>query len=197
MSALALEDFAPHALHPAAAATEGERTTAPAPGDYETAYGAGWDDAMAQVEAEQGRLAEQLAERLLAVAESRREAAGDAVRLLVPMLHEVFDKVLPHAAQRGFLDVVAEEARAILEDAAGTVTIQVAPEEAAALARLAERGGLSEAQIVVEAEAALAPSQAMLRWGGQERRLDLPAVLAALDAAFSDFSETLPIEDSA
>lgn len=193
MIGIPLEDFAarPARLPAAPAASEPAAEAA-----YDDAYNAGWDDAMAQVDAEQGQIAERLAERLAGLERDQQEATAAAVAALEPVLHEVFDKLLPRAAERGFLGLLMEEISGLLSEEAGALLIQVAPEEAPRLARLLERAELAPDRVTIRPEPALALSQALVRWDGRERRVDLQAVLAALDDALERFLSTFSPEPS-
>jgi flagellar assembly protein FliH len=190
---LTLEEFGPDA--PRARAVPDPAPPAP-PIDYEAAYGAGWDDAMAQVDGEQARVSEGLAQRLATLERDRAAEIAGMVRTLEPLLHEVFDKLVPHAAARGFLGVLLEEVEAALSEASGRMLIRVAPEEAGPLTRLLEREAIGPDRVTVRPEPALSLSQAFLGWDDQERRVDLTAVLAELDDALSDFLATFAAETS-
>ncbi|PWJ17408.1 flagellar assembly protein FliH [Jannaschia seohaensis] len=162
---------------------------------YDRAYNAGWDDAMAQVDAEQGRLGDRLRDRLEALEIAQADAMRSSVSALEPVLHEIFDKLLPRAVERGFLGVLMEEVGTLAADEAGRFTIQVAPEEAPRVTRLLARADLAPNRVTVRPEPALALSQALIRWEANERRIDLESVLGALDDALESFLDTLAPED--
>jgi flagellar assembly protein FliH len=193
MTGLSLEEFGRTATAREPAPSS---PTAP-PVDYDAAYTAGWEDAMRQVDDEQGRIADRLAERLIGLELDRRAEVASTLSALEPFLHEVFDKVLPRAAGRGFLGVLLEEVGQSLDEAGGRISIEVAPEETTSLTRLLERASLGPDQVTVKAQPALALSQALLRWDAGERRVDLSAVLTALDEALADFLETFAQGDAA
>ncbi|MEM7487494.1 MAG: hypothetical protein AAF390_00055 [Pseudomonadota bacterium] len=185
MTAFQLEDFG-SATRPVGTPVEPADTMAPS-GAYEDGYNAGWDDALAQIEEERGRIGETLAERLSQIEQTREDAIGRTLSALEPMLHEVFDKILPRAAERGFLSLLLQEAEAMLSEADAGLTLLVAPEELPALdGLLASRDDLSDV-VTARAEPALALSQAILSWEGGQRRMDLQAVMSALDTAFEEF----------
>lgn len=181
-----LEDFgsaAPRAVPKAASPDRTDR--------FDDGYNAGWDDAMAQVAQDQTRIAEQLADRLAVLAPE-----GDALRRklmadLEPALRDVFDKVLPHAVDRSFLGTVLMEITQTMAAANEDLTVFVSPEDVAPMLRLLDRAALSSDQVQVTAEPALAMSQALLRWTGQERRIDLGGVLTEMDDAIDTFFATL------
>lgn len=194
MTRLSLEDFGKTGSPPprASATPPPEVNTA----EFDTGYNAGWDDAMAQIDQEQGRLGEKLADRLLTLERDQQAAIASAITALEPMLHEVFDKLLPRAAERAFLAVLIEEIGTIMGKGGGTLMLQVAPEECGALVRLLERAGISPDRVTVRAEPALALSQALVRWDDQERRIDLQAVLAAMDDALETFLASVEVDTS-
>lgn len=188
MSSLALEDFG------SGGPMHGSVNGAPTPAGadrFDAGYNAGWDDAMAQIETEQTRVSERLAERLDALELGQRAANAAALSALEPTLRDIFDKLLPRTAERAFLPLLLEEVRTVLADDAGRLVLHVAPEEENALLRLLERADLSAERVTVRAEPALSISQALIRWEGQERRVDLEGVLAALDDALETFLATM------
>lgn len=189
MNASILEDFgsrmpvgAPPA-RPAAAAKDIDR--------FDDGYNAGWDDAMAQVEAEQTRVGEGLATRLGSLEQGHRAAVAASLLALEPTLREIFDKLLPRTAERAFLPLLLEEIERLLDDGAGKLALHVAPEEEASVVRLLARAKIGPDRVTVRSEPALSISQAQLRWQGQERRIDLERTLEALDEALESFLATL------
>lgn len=187
MSGFALEDFG-SALR--VRATQGEIARPDGIDRYDAGYNAGWDDALAQVEGEQARVGEKLAERLTSLEQGHEAAMAASLDALEPLLRDVFDRLLPRAAERAFVGVVMEELRDVANAGAGTMTLLVAPEEVAAVGRLIERSDLAGGRVEVAGEPALSLSQALIRWSGKERRIDFEAALGALDAALETFLAT-------
>ncbi|WGH80165.1 hypothetical protein [Jannaschia ovalis] len=189
MTALPLEDFG---------GPDEVATPAPAPDPagtdrFDEGYSAGWDDAVARIDADQARLGTSLQETLTRLEARYAEATDGVIAALEPALRDIFDTLLPKAAQAAFLPVLLDEVTGLLRDEARELSVLVAPEEASALNRLLERAGETAAQVKVRPEPALAVSQALVRWDGQERRIDMEAVLAALDGALDAFlSELTP-----
>jgi len=182
-----LEDFGQ-----SAASVVPARRAADVPSDgYDDGYNAGWDDAIAQVERDQTRVSEQLANCLLDLHQEHCGAMVGLIDSLEPALRDLFDKVLPHAAEKAFLPGLVEDLRGILETGAEQLTLAVPPEDVPALTRLLERADITESQAVVTSEPALAMSQALIRWTGQERRIDLDGVLAGIDSSLDTFLATL------
>lgn len=158
---------------------------------FDEGYNAGWDDAMARVEEEQARIGAQLAARLAAIERDHDTARLALIADLEPALRDVFDKVLPHAVERTFLPNLLEEVSLALETANDQLRILVSPEDVAPMTRLLDQAGIGPHQAVVAAEPALAMSQALIRWTGQERSVDLDGVLSDLDTALDTYFETL------
>ena len=183
--ALRLEDFGARGQAPGMASVDHANDR------FDDGYNAGWDDAMAQVEAEQSRVAAQLAERLTGLERDQRAAMTTALMTLEPALRDVFDKLLPSTVERAFLPILLEEVEAVLDAGTECLTLVVAPEDAAPVARLLERGGIAAERVTVTSEPALSMSQALIRWTGQERQIDLEGVLTALDDALETFLATM------
>lgn len=165
--------------------------TSAAPDRFDDGYNAGWDDAMAQVDEEQTRIGEQLATRLAEIERDHSVARQDLIADLEPALRDVFDKLLPHAVERAFLANLLEEVTIAIDSTNEQLRILVSPEDVAPMVRLLERSQIGSQQAVVSAEPALAMSQALIRWTGQERSIDLGGVLTDLDAALDTYFETL------
>ncbi len=188
MSGGLLEDFGA----PLRARASGP-TVAPdaAPDRFDEGYNAGWDDAMAQAEADGTRVSANLGERLGALHRDQRAATATVLRALEPALRDIFDRLLPRTAGRAFLPVLMEELGDVLDSGVRGVSLAVAPEDAPALTRLLERADISADRATVRAEPALSLAQAVIGWDGQERRVDLEGTLAALDDALETFLATM------
>ena len=195
MIGFALEDFGTGA----GAAMPVRATARPVQPDdrFDDGYNAGWQDAMDRVEAEQAKVGERLAERLDRMEMTQRAANAAALAALEPTLRDIFDTLLPRAAERAFLPILLEEVGAVLADDAGRLSLHVAPEEEQAIRRALARAGHADGRVSVRPEPALSVSQALVRWEGQERRVDLEGVLSALDDALETFIATMDRGDDA
>ena len=194
MIGFALEDFgSAAAAHAPGRAGSGVKTL----DRFDDGYNAGWQDAMDRIEAEQKHVGERLAERLDRMELTQRDANAAALTALEPALRDIFDRLLPRAAERAFLPILLEEVGAVLAGDAGRLTLHVAPEEEQAISRLLERAGHAEDRVSVRPEPTLSISQAHIRWQGQERRVDLEGVLSTLDEALETFIATMDRGDDA
>ncbi|MCK0168246.1 hypothetical protein MWU52_11835 [Jannaschia sp. S6380] len=188
MSPLALEDFAAGTAEVRASPAADVATRAD--DRYDEGYNAGWEDAVARLTAEHGRIGEELGARLTTMGLDRQAAIASVLESLGPALRDIFDRLLPASAQRALLPIVMQDLRRILADTPGPAEVFVAPEEAAALSALVERSGIGSDRARVLPEAALSLGQAQIRWPGGERRIDLEAALTALDDALEAFLAT-------
>ncbi|CUH40665.1 hypothetical protein JSE7799_03400 [Jannaschia seosinensis] len=182
MRALSLEDFGADDVTPQVTVPEVKTDDR-----FDEGYNAGRDEALAGIEAEQSRISESLAKGLNDAIAARRDAVGGTIAALEPALREIFDKLLPHAAEKAFVGILVDELRELARSAADRLSLRVAPEETAAIGNLLKRTDLGELQVDVVGEPTLSMSQALIRWPGQERRIDLEETLGALDSALDAF----------
>lgn len=186
MSVLDLEDFGTPFKPAAAPASAGATVDR-----FDDGYNAGWDDAMARIEADQARVGERLAERLIDIEHDQRAAMVTTLAALEPALRDIFDTLLPRAADRAFITVLLEEIEAVMADGLSEISLLVGPESVSAVERLLEDNASTATKVTVRPEPALSASQALLRWAGEERRIDLEGVLDGLDSALETFLATM------
>ena len=187
-----LEDFAdpfadrrarvrqPKAVQEAMDAAEAERTKR-----YEEGYRQGWEDAAARIKSDDARTGARAAARIEGLAHTQRAAMALCLAQLEPVLAEVFDKVLPRAADRGFVGLIVQEAGAMLRSAENHVlALHVAPDavEPVKAALAAAEADLSAVRLQADPE--LEPMQALLSHPGAEREVDVDRILDALDQSF-------------
>ena len=159
---------------------------------YEDGYRQGWDDAAARIRDDDTRIGARAASRLEGLAHTQRAAMALCLGQIEPLLTEVFDKLLPAAADRGFLRLVVEEAEAMLGRADGRVlTLRVAPETLEPLRATLAEAGADLTAYRLEAEPELDPMQAVLAHPGAEREVDLARLLDAIGEAFETTRTTI------
>jgi flagellar assembly protein FliH len=181
------EPFAP-ASEPAATAPglsetalEEERLAA-----FDKGYKAGWDDAAAAHEEEQGRIDAELAANLQQMSFTYHEARGAVLAEMAPLLRGLVEKVLPPLREGALAEMVLARIEEAAEELAGaTAEIVVAPDNRPRVEALVE-GKVGPPVAVVE-EPSLGPGQAYLRLGRAESQIDLDRVLAEIAAAVEDF----------
>lgn len=159
---------------------------------YEEGYKQGWDDAAARIRDDDTRVGARAATRIEGMAHTQRAAMALCLAQIEPMLTEVFDKLLPRAADRGFLGIVMQEAEAMLRDADGhALSLRLAPEALEAVRATLIEGGADLAAVRLEPDPELEPLQAVLSHPGAEREVDVARMLDALDGAFEDMRKTV------
>ena len=187
-----LEDFsAPLVDRRAEVRTPDADEAAPDRG-YEEGYRQGWDDAAARIQADDVRIGARAAARLDGLVHTQRAAMTLCLAQVEPLLTEVFDKLLPRAADRGFIPIVVEEAGRMLEAADGRIlSLKVAPEALEPLrAALAEAGADLDA-VRLEGATELDPLQAVLSRPGAEREVDMARLLDAMGEAYETMRTSL------
>lgn len=188
-SRLRLETFdlpeaaAPDPARPAAVEPAGEEARLEA---FEAGYKAGWEDAVAAGEEDQGRLRADLARNLQALSFTYHEARSHVLQALAPLLREAAGRLLPAVARGAIGALVAETLRPIAERCAGApVTVLVSPASRAAVeAALALEPGLP---VAIEEEPTLGAGQVYLRLRQGEAMVDLDSATAAVAAAVEEF----------
>lgn len=188
---LRLEDFAGGARIAVQAGQLATPDSARADG-FDAGYSAGWDDAVAQIETENARIGDALAARLTQIEADRDAGLRASLAAFEPLVHDMLDRLLPRAVDRGFVPLLLEEARAVLEAGTARLTLRVGADEAEAVATALTPHPSVAARVAIRPDADMAPSQALLCWEGRERRVDLQAVLTGLDAAFDALLRDAP-----
>ncbi|WP_308915856.1 hypothetical protein [Jannaschia sp. LMIT008] len=180
-----LEDFAAPRPKAAPAPPPAAEPAAPPDRGFDEGYRQGWDDAAARIREDDLRIGIRAAARLETLAHTQRAAMALCLSQVEGVLAEVFDKVLPRAAERGFLPLVVEEAQAMMQDAEGRVLrISVAADAVAPLRAILDAAPSDGAAVKLIGDPALEPMQALLTGADQEREVDLTRLLDAMDAAF-------------
>lgn len=153
---------------------------------FDRGYKAGWDDATAAHEADQGRIAADLAHNLQAMSFTYYEARTALMSELESLLRGIVHAVLPAARHPALctmlLDRLETAARGTAEVAAEIV---VAPVNRAKVEALVE--GRVAPPLRVTEEPSLSDGQAFLRFGDAEEKIDLDAVLAEIAQAITEF----------
>ena len=152
----------------------------------ESAYQDGWDDCLAQVKVEEGRITEALGRRLAEIRVERAEILAEITAGTDLFLSEVLDKILPTVAQKSFGAKLRELLSATLaESLEPELTLHVSQDELAAVSDLISENDAFETVNVV-ADPNLGITQVLISHGKETVRFDLMAVLDELDATFAE-----------
>lgn len=155
---------------------------------FEKGYQAGWDDSVKAASEDSRTIAADLAQNLSDLSFTYEEAQSAMLNALRPLLEQMMETVLP-ALMRGTLgahvvDLVHNLARDL-----GPLPLEIvaAPENVVALDR-----ALGEAPVLsvsVKEDPTLAEGQVFLRFGHEEREIDLSGLLASIERKMAGFFE--------
>ena len=153
---------------------------------YEAGYQAGWDDAVTAASGDQTRLQADLAHSLQALSFTYQEARAHVLASLEPLLQEMVDRLLPETARETLAPLVLERLMPMAEDLADQPVVLVLNPAA----RPAVEGMVAAATglpMKITEEPSLAESQAYLRIGTAEAKVDLTRATAEIAAAVRAF----------
>jgi flagellar biosynthesis/type III secretory pathway protein FliH len=155
---------------------------------YESGYAAGWEDATAAHQDEQGRIGSELANNLQQLAFSFQEARAHILRSVQPVLTQLCTQLLPPLAQGVLAPVVLDTLMPLIDDLADTpIHVVLNPAARPAVERLLSRAaGLP---LVIVEEPSLGEGQVYLRLGVVEHCIDLDLAVAQMTRAVHDFFE--------
>ncbi|KIT14284.1 hypothetical protein [Jannaschia aquimarina] len=156
---------------------------------YDDGYRQGWADAAEKIRADDLRVGARVAAQLEKFSHTQSAAMSICLAQLEPLLTEIFDKLLPRAADRGFLALILQEAEAALSEAEGNkLTLRVAPDTVGPLRAYLEAVGADLTDYDILADPDLDPLQAGLSAPSIEREIDVGRLLDALDEAFASLT---------
>ena len=160
---------------------------------YESGYGAGWDDAVAARDKEQGQIGTDLARSLQALSFTYHEARGHVLKALAPLLTEMAARVLPAVAAETLAPLIAQELRPLAAKLAEVpVTVVVSPLNREAVAAVLARE--TALPLTLVEEITLGEGEARLCFGDAEQRIDLDGAIAAIRGAVADYFSPLEEE---
>ena len=153
---------------------------------YESGYKAGWEDSGKQRDGDQARIAEDFARNLQDLSFTYHEARSHVLTALAPCLRQMVDLVLPRLARDTLGDRVLQEVESVANDAAGfEIGIVVAPENQGQIESILDQDlGLP---LRIRADDTLADGQVYLKFGDEERQIDMDDVLSRIRGAVDAF----------
>ena len=157
---------------------------------FENGYRAGWDDSVKAQTEDNKRVSTDLAQSLHELSFTYQEAYTAVLTALEPLMRQMVDVVLPHAAQATLgtrlvemlHEMAAEIGRQPVEIAADPGNLDV-------VKKILSSGEQLSMPVTVVAEPTLGSGQVFLRAGATERGVDLKEVLAEIDRAVTGFIE--------
>lgn len=185
---LKLDPFGTNAVSAAAPATDLDAEEIRLVG-YETGYQSGWDDATAEREKSDQLIAADLERNLRDISFTYLEARTEVLSGLGSLFNSILTQFLPAMAAEAVGPLVeAELATLTAELGEASCELLAAPRTAGQLAWLVER--YMEIDLRITPEPAFADGRVTLRFAGEEREIDLSAMVAAMTTAIRDFTQS-------
>lgn len=153
---------------------------------YEQGYSAGWEDASAAQQSDQGRIRADLARNLQSLSFTFQDARGHVLQAIRPLILEMTSRLLPEIAREALAPTVLDVLMPLADQMADVpLTLVLNP-----AVRDRVEGILTQATglpIVIEEEPSLGEGQVYIRFGATETKVDLTRVTADITAAVRGF----------
>ncbi|WP_407493752.1 ABC transporter ATP-binding protein [Pseudooceanicola sp. MF1-13] len=149
---------------------------------FEAGYKAGWEDALRSQSEEHARISEEFARNLSDLSFTYHEAHSHVMQSMAPLLQDLVDTILPEVVRETIGFRVVEQLNDMAKEA-GAQTIELAASEGdlPVIQALLDRDfGFP---ISARADASLAEGQVILRMTGDERQIDMSAVMTGIKDA--------------
>lgn len=154
---------------------------------FEKGYRAGWDDAVKAQTDETSHITSSFGQHLQDLSFTYEEAYGQMMQAVTPLLTEMVEALLPELARATLGHHIAEQLQKLSAEIGKTpVEIAVAPDKIPAVEALLDGDFSFPLQVVPDDT--LADEQADIRFGGQERQIDLGDLIASVTEAVQGFA---------
>lgn len=188
MSALRLEvfDTAPSAdgsMQPLVEATAVEEAKV---ASFEQGYSAGWDDAVAAQQGDQGRIRADLARNLQSLSFTFQDARSHVLQAIKPLILEMINRLLPEVARESLAPTVLEAVMPMAEELADApLTLVLNPAVRGQIEDLLHQAtGLP---LLIDEEPTMPDGQVYIRFGASEAKVDLGQVTTDIAIAVRAF----------
>ena len=153
---------------------------------FEQGYSAGWDDAVAAQQGDQGRIRADLARNLQSLSFTFQDARSHVLQAIKPLILEMINRLLPEVAREALGPTVLEAVLPMAADLADApLTLVLNP---------AVRGQIEELIVqatglpmVIEEEPTMPDGQVYIRFGTSEAKVDLGQVTTDISIAVRAF----------
>lgn len=154
---------------------------------FEKGYRAGWDDAVKAHSDDRNHITSALGQHLQDLSFTYQEAYGNMMHAVTPLLTEMVQALLPELARATLGHHIAEQLEKLSAEIGKVeVEIAVAPDKVAAIGTLLDRDFGFPIRLV--GDDTLAEQQADIRFGRQERQIDLGDLIASVTEAVMGFA---------
>jgi flagellar biosynthesis/type III secretory pathway protein FliH len=153
---------------------------------FEQGYQAGWDDAAAAQEGDQGRIRADLARSLQSLAFTFQDARSHVLQAIRPLILEMTSRILPEVARESLAPTVLDALMPLADDLSeAPLTLVLNPAVRAQVEDLITRAtGLP---LVIDEEPSISEGQVYIRFGPGEAKVDLTQVTEDIAAAVRSF----------
>lgn len=153
---------------------------------FEQGYSAGWEDAAAAQEGDQGRIHADLARNLQSLAFTFQDARTHVLQAIRPLILEMTTRLLPEVAREALAPAVLEAVMPLADDLADSpLTLVLNPAVRDRVeALVAQATGLP---MLIEEESSLGEGQVYIRLGPTETKVDLTRATDDIAAAVRGF----------
>ncbi|MBA4324275.1 MAG: flagellar biosynthesis protein [Rhodobacter sp.] len=153
---------------------------------FEQGYSAGWDDAVAAQQGDQGRIRADLARNLQSLSFTFQDARSHVLQSIKPLILEMVNRLLPEVARESLAPTVLEAVMPMAEELADAPLILVL--------NPAVRGQIEDLvtqatglPMVIEEEPTMPDGQVYIRFGSSETKVDLGQVTTDIAIAVRAF----------
>lgn len=153
---------------------------------FEQGYSAGWDDAAAAQQGDQGRIRADLARNLQSLSFTFQDARSHVLQAIRPLILEVTSRVLPEVAREALAPTVLDALMPLADELSeAPLTLVLNPAVRPQVEELVTQAtGLP---MVIEEEPSLSEGQVYIRFGTAETKVDLTQVTDDITTAVRTF----------
>jgi flagellar biosynthesis/type III secretory pathway protein FliH len=153
---------------------------------FEQGYQAGWDDAAAAQEGDQGRIRADLARSLQSLAFTFQDARSHVLQAIRPLILEMTARILPEVARESLAPTVLDALMPMADELSeAPLTLVLNPAVRAQVEDLVTQAtGLP---LVIDEEPSISEGQVYIRFGPAEAKVDLTQVTEDITAAVRAF----------
>ncbi|MBL9050362.1 MAG: flagellar biosynthesis protein [Tabrizicola sp.] len=153
---------------------------------FEQGYSAGWDDAAAAQQGDQGRIRADLARNLQSLSFTFQDARSHVLQAIRPLILEMTSRVLPEVAREALAPTVLDALMPLADELSeAPLTLVLNPAVRPQVEELVTQAtGLP---MVIEEEPSLSEGQVYIRFGPAETKVDLTQVTDDITSAVRTF----------
>ena len=153
---------------------------------FEQGYSAGWDDAVAAQQGDEGRIRADLARNLQSLSFTFQDARSHVLQSIRPLILEMVNRLLPEVAREALAPTVLEAVMPMAEELADApLTLVLNPAVRGQIDDLLAQA--TRLPMVIEEEPTMPEGQVYIRFGPTETKVDLGQVTTDIAIAVRAF----------